>query len=124
MALKTLQDLKINDIVYSINSSGEISTSKINLISTTEIQTNCNHTFEYKHDDRTVHQFEAFWRSEKYPQKFYLNKVSVLKIRSKMLNQQIQELFEKHRYFLEQLTALNNKLLENNLEIVNESKND
>jgi hypothetical protein len=121
MALKTLKDLKIRDSLYFIDGNKNVSSVKINGITINEIQFGNEGIFKYKQEDETCFVFEAEQRySTKRP--YYINKVTALKKRSEILNEDLKNLFEKQKGVLEKIEEMTNSILETNLEIVKESK--
>jgi hypothetical protein len=53
---------------------------------------------------------------------YYLNKITALKKRSSILNEDLKSLFERQKGVLEKIESMTKAILETNLEIVNESK--
>ena len=121
MALKTLKDLKIRDLVYYLDNSGNVKSSMIKGITISEIQFGDKGVFNYKSEDETCFTFEA---EEYYGGKrvYYINKVTALKNRSLNLNKDLASLFERQKGVLEKIQDMTKSILETNLEIVNESK--
>jgi len=121
MALKVLKDLKIRDSIYFIDGKDEVSSVKVTGITTNEIQFGNRGVFNYTLQDETCFTFEA---EEMYSSKkpYYLNKITALKKRSSILNEDLKSLFERQKGVLEKIESMTKAILETNLEIVNESK--
>lgn len=121
MALKTLKDLKIRDLIYYLDNSGNVKSSMVEGITISKIQFGDRGVFNYKSEDETCFTFQA---EEYYGGKriYYLNKVTALKKRSLILIKDLASLFEKQKGVLESIEKITKSILETNLEIVNESK--
>lgn len=121
MALKTLKDLKLRDKLYYINGNNEISFSQVFGITTFEIQFGNQGVFQYTNEDETCFSFIS---EERYGSKktYYLNKISALKERTKILNKELESLFEHQKNVLEKIQSKTSSILENNLLIVEETK--
>lgn len=120
MALKTLKDLKIRDEIYFINGNNRVASVKITGITIDEIQFGKKGVFFYTEEDETCFVFES---NELYCSKtsYYINKVTALKKRSSILNEDLRSLFERQKGVLEKIEDMTKSILETNLEIVNES---
>jgi len=121
MTLKVLKDLKIRDSIYFIDGNDEVGSVQVTGITTNEIQFGSKGVFIYNQDDETCFTFEA---EEMYDSKkpYYLNKVTALKKRSSILNEDLKNLFARQKGVLEKIENITKSILETNLEIVNESK--
>jgi ribosome biogenesis SPOUT family RNA methylase Rps3 len=120
MALKTLKDLKIRDEIYFIDGNNRVASVKITGITIDEIQFGNQGVFEYTQDDETCFVFDAKYRYDN-GKTYYINKVTALKKRSSILNEDLRSLFERQKGVLEKIEDMTKSILETNLEIVNES---
>lgn len=121
MALKTLKDLKIKDDLYYIDGNENVSSVKVTGITIYEIQFGNRGSYLYSELDETCFSFEAEERcGSRKP--YYINKVTALKKKSSILNENLKSLFQRQKGVLERIESITNSILETNLEIVNETK--
>jgi hypothetical protein len=121
MALKILKELKLRDKLYYLDNGNEVRFSQVFGITTTEIQFGNEGVFKYKTEDETCFSFvlnERFGGTKTY----YLNKITALKERTKILNKELESLFEFQKNVLEKIQSKTSSILENNLLIVEENK--
>ena len=120
---KTIIDLKPRDIVYTVSNTGYISKRIIESVSVDFIYTEDKDiTIRYNEEDFTCWKIKATGKYSSSHFDVYLNMVDALKERKKILELELEGVFEKQQDFLKLVKKVNDLIFECNKEIIDQLK--